>query len=104
MYYNSGSDRWLGSFTPGSGSGRNDITVAWETDRGSGNYHGGQKWSGSFGTANAAYASNTNSGPAQYLTATDTATGLEAGSINKGPGRSSFTSPRSASCRRFSTL
>ena len=86
MSYSSGSDRWLGSFTPGSGSGRNDVTITWETDKGGGNC-GGQKWSGSFGTANAAYASNTNSGPVQYLTATDNATGLAAGSINKGTGK-----------------
>ena len=74
--------RWTGTFTPASGSGRNDVTITWETDKGGGNC-GGQKWSGSFGNTNAAYASNTNSGPVQYLTVTDNATGLAAGSINK---------------------
>jgi hypothetical protein len=74
--------RWTGTFTPASGSGRNDVTITWETDKGGGNC-GGQKWSGSFGATNAAYASNTNSGPVQYLTVTDNATGLAAGSINK---------------------
>jgi hypothetical protein len=74
--------RWTGTFTPASGSGRNDVTITWETDKGGGNC-GGQKWTGSFGNTSAAYASNTYSGPVQYLTATDNATGLAAGSINK---------------------
>ena len=74
--------QWTGSITPASGSGRNDITITWETDKGGGNC-GGQKWSGLFGNTGAAYASNTNSGPVQYLTVTDNLTGLAAGSINK---------------------
>jgi putative Flp pilus-assembly TadE/G-like protein len=73
--------RWTGSITPATGSGRTNVTISWQTDQGGGNC-GGQKWSGSF-TANAVYAGNTNSGPVQYLTATDNATGLAAGSINK---------------------
>ena len=73
--------RWTGTFTPLSGSGRNNVTITWETDKGGG--CGGQVWSGSFGPTSAAYASNTYSGPVQYLTVIDNATGLAAGSINK---------------------
>jgi Putative Flp pilus-assembly TadE/G-like len=74
--------RWTGSFTPATGTGRNDISISWETDKGGGNC-GGQKWSGSWSNVGTAYASNTNSGPVQYLTVTDNATGLPANSINK---------------------
>ena len=74
--------RWTGSITPAAGSGRTNISITWQTDQGGGNC-GGQKWSGSFGNTNAVYVGNTNSGPVQYLTATDNLTGLAAGSINK---------------------
>ena len=74
--------RWIGSFTPAAGSGRNNVSIDWETDKGGGNCSG-QKWSGSFGDVNAAYASNTNSGPVQYLNVIDNGTGLAANSINK---------------------
>jgi putative Flp pilus-assembly TadE/G-like protein len=74
--------RWTGAFTPGTGSGRNNVTITWETDKAPPSC-GGQHWSGSFGATNAAYVGNTNSGPVQYITASDNATGLAAGSINK---------------------
>jgi hypothetical protein len=82
MNYDAATDRWVGGITPASGSGRNNVTISWETDQGGGNC-GGQKWSGSFANGPAAFASNTNSGPVQYITAFDNATGLAAGSINK---------------------
>jgi hypothetical protein len=74
--------RWTGAVTPATGTGRNNISITWQTDRGGGNC-GGQKNNGSWSNTSAAYASNTNSGPVQYLTITDNATGLAAGSINK---------------------
>ncbi len=74
--------RWIGSFAPTTGSGRNDVSIDWRTDRGGGDC-GGPKWNGTFPDGPAAYASNTNSGPVQYLAATDNATGLPANSINK---------------------
>ena len=74
--------RWTGTFTPSAGSGRNNVTITWETDQAA-PACGGQHWSGSFGPTNAAYVGNTNSGPIQYLRATDNLTGLEAGSIDK---------------------
>jgi Putative Flp pilus-assembly TadE/G-like len=74
--------RWTGSISPASGSGRNNVTITWETDQAPPNC-GGLKWSGSFGNTGSAYASNTNSGAVQYLTVMDNATGLAAGSINK---------------------
>jgi len=73
--------RWTGSITPGSGSGRNDISISWETDKNG--VCGGATFNGTWSDTAAAYAADSYSGPVQYLTAIDNLTSLAAGSINK---------------------
>jgi hypothetical protein len=80
--------RWTGAISVASGSGRNNVTINWQTDKGGGDCGGGKN-NGAFTRVAAPYASNTNSGPVQYLTMVDNATGLPANSIN--PGGSSST-------------
>jgi hypothetical protein len=56
---------WTGTMTPAAGSGRNVIDIGWSTDKVP--PCGGQRWSGTFPRVAAPYASNTSSGPVQYL-------------------------------------
>lgn len=74
---------WTGSISPLAGSGRNTISMSWETDRGGGDCNGAKN-NGTWSPVGAPYVSNGASGPIQHLTVTDNnAPGVFANSINQ---------------------
>ena len=83
MSYNTGSDTWTGGISIGPASGRNDITISWETDKGGGNCGGGKN-NGNWLAGSPYVYQKAVAGPIQYLTVTDNAVpGTPANSINK---------------------